>query len=141
MIDGIERPPFVLDQGFWRGMLHLIVVAPNPSLRAYGIEISCEIYAAFQEMIYSVANHGGSTSAYDGGIYIKEAENSTLLKAYTATDPVGRKPRHFSFVGDDYCWLASPNQIFERSTALKWLILGDRQDKTDRGILSTLLLA
>jgi hypothetical protein len=104
MIDGIERPPFVFDQGLWRGTLYLIVLAPNPSLSAYGIEISCEIYAGFDEMIYSVADHGGRTSLYDGGIYIKEAENSALLKAYAATDPVGRKPRHFCFVGSDYCY-------------------------------------
>jgi hypothetical protein len=104
IIDGIERPPFVFDQGLWRGLLYLIVVAPNPSLRACGIEMSCEIYAGFDEMIYSVADHGGKTDFYDGGVYIKEAENSALLKAYAATDPVGRKPRHFSFVGCDYCY-------------------------------------
>jgi len=104
IIDGIERPPFVFDQGLWRGVLYLIVVAPRPSLRAYGVEMSCEIYAGFEEMIYSVADHGGKTGIYDGGVYIKEAENSALLKAYTSTDPVGRKPRHFSFVGSDYCY-------------------------------------
>jgi hypothetical protein len=103
-IDGIDRPPFVFDQGFWRGVLHLIVVAPNPSIRAYGIEIPCEIYAGFEEMIYSVANHGAKASHYDGGVYIKEAENSALLKAYTAADPLGRKPRHFLFVGSDRCY-------------------------------------
>ena len=106
IIDRIERPPFVFDQGLWRGVLHLIVVAPNPSLRAYGIEMSCKIYAGFEEMIYSVADHGGRTGFYDGGAYIKEAENSALLKAYAATDPMGRKPRHFLFVGGDYCYEA-----------------------------------
>jgi hypothetical protein len=104
IIDGIERPPFVFDHGLCRGVLHLIVVAPNPGLRAYGIEIRCEIYAGLEEMIYSVADHGGGTGCYDGGVYIKEAENSVLLKAYAATDPLGRKPRHFSFVGGDYCY-------------------------------------
>lgn len=104
MIDGIERPPYVFDQGLWRGVLYLIVVAPKPSLRAYGIEMSCEMYAGFDEMIYSVANHGDKAGVYDGGVYIKEAEDSALLKAYAATDPVGRKPRHFSFVGSDYCY-------------------------------------
>ena len=84
-------------------MLYLIVLAANPSLRAYGIEMSCEIYAGFDEMIYSVADHGGGTSSYDGGVYIKEAENSALLEAYAVTDPIGRKPRHFCFVGSDYC--------------------------------------
>ena len=58
MIDGIERPPYVFDQGLWRGVLYLIVVGPKPSLCAYGIEMPCEIYAGFDEMIYSVANHG-----------------------------------------------------------------------------------
>ena len=104
IIDGIERPPFVFDQGLWKGVLYLIVVGPNPSLRAYSIEISCEIYAGFEEMIYSVADHGGGASVYDGGVYIKEAGNSALLKAYIAIDPVGRKPRHFLFVGSDYCY-------------------------------------
>jgi hypothetical protein len=104
IIDGIERPPWVFDQGLWRGALYLIVLAGKPGLRAYGIEMSCEIYAGFEEMIYSVADHGGKTGVYDGGVYIKEAENSALLKAYTATDPGSRKPRHFSFVGSDYCY-------------------------------------
>jgi hypothetical protein len=85
-------------------VLYLIVVAPKPSLRAYGVEISCEIYAGFEEMIYSVADHGGKTDGYDGGVYVKEAKNSALLKAYAASDPIGRKPRHFSFVGSDYCY-------------------------------------
>jgi hypothetical protein len=104
IIDGIERPPFVVDQGLWRGVLYLIVVAPNPSLRAYGIEMSCEIYVGFEEMIYSIADHGGKTGRYDGGVYIKEAENSALLKAWAAIDPVNQKPRHFSFVGNDYSY-------------------------------------
>lgn len=104
IIDGIERPPSVFDHGVWRGVLYLIVVAPKPSHRAYGIEIACEIYVGFDEMIYSVADHGGTTRGYDGGVYVKEAESSALLKTYAAIDPVGRKPRHFSFVGNDYCY-------------------------------------
>jgi hypothetical protein len=105
IIDGIERPPFVLDQGLWRGVLHLIVLAPKPSLRSYGVEISSHIYAGFEEMIYSVADHGaGATAIYDGGVYIKEAENSALLKAWAMTDPNKRKARHFLFVGGDYCY-------------------------------------
>ena len=104
IIDAIERPPFVFDQGLWRGVLYLIVVAPKPSFRDYGAEISCEIYVGFEEMICSVADHGGKTGIYDGGVYVKEAENSALLEAYAATDPVGRKVRHFSFVGSDYCY-------------------------------------
>ena len=106
IIDGIERPPFVLDQGLWRGVLHLVVVGPKPSLRAYSVEMPCEIYAGFEEMIYSIASHGDRTGMYDGGVYIKEAESSSLLKAYAATDPVRRRPRHFSFIGSDYCYEA-----------------------------------
>jgi len=104
MIDGVERPPYVFDQGLWRGVLYLIVVGAKPSLRAYGIEMPCKIYAGFDEMIYSVANHGDKVGAYDGGVYLKEAEASALLHAYALIDPVGRKPRHFSFVGSDYCY-------------------------------------
>jgi hypothetical protein len=103
IVDGIERPPFVVDQGVWRGVLYLIVLA-SKGPRAYGIEISNEIYAGFDEMIYSIADHGRTTGGYDGGVYIKEAENSALLKAYAAVDPIGWKPRHFSFVGNDYCY-------------------------------------
>lgn len=66
----------------------------------------CEIYAGYEEMIYSVANHGTASGRYDGGVYIKEAETSALLTAYAATDPIGRKPRQFSFVGGDYCYEA-----------------------------------
>jgi hypothetical protein len=101
IVDGIERGAYVFDQGLWRGVLYLIVVAKN---RAYGIEMSCEIYAGFDEMIYSVADHGDKAGHYDGGVFIKEAESSALLRAYAATDPVGRKPRHFSFVGMAYCY-------------------------------------
>jgi hypothetical protein len=104
MIDGIERPPLVLDQGLWRGVLHLIVLAPAPGRRAYGLEVPCEVYAGFEEMIYSVADHGAEGGIYDGGVYLKEAERSALLTAYAAIDPAGRKPRHFSFVGADYCY-------------------------------------
>ena len=103
IIDGIERPPCVLNQGLWRGVLHLIVVSPQPGLRAYGVEVQCEAYAAFEEMIYSVANHGQG-GGYDGGVYIKKAETSALLTAYAAVDPGRREARHFSFVGGDYCY-------------------------------------
>ncbi|WP_431204610.1 hypothetical protein ACQ86E_05900 [Bradyrhizobium betae] len=103
MIDGIDRPPVVLDQGVWRGVLHLVVLG---GIRAYGIEMRCEIYAAFDEMIYSIAYHGDSAGVYDGGVYVKEAECSALLKAYEEIDPIGRKPRHFSFVGSDHCYEA-----------------------------------
>jgi hypothetical protein len=63
--------------------------------------MSCEIYAGFDEMIYSIADHGGTTGGYDGGVY---TEYSPLLKAYVATEPLGRRLRHFSFVGNDYCY-------------------------------------
>jgi hypothetical protein len=104
IIDGIECPPYVFDQGLWPGVLYLIVVAPKPSRRAYGIEMPCEIYAGFDEVIYSVAIHGDSAGRYGGGVYVKEAETSALLNAYAAIDPEGRYPRHFSFVGSDYCY-------------------------------------
>jgi hypothetical protein len=85
-------------------VLHLIVVAPEPSRRAYGIEISCEIYAGYDEVIYSIADHGDRAGMYAGGVYIKEAESSALINAYAALDPAGRAPRHFSFVGSDTCY-------------------------------------
>ncbi|BAM89030.1 hypothetical protein S58_30300 [Bradyrhizobium oligotrophicum S58] len=85
-------------------MLHLIVVASPPGHRAYRIGISCEIFAGFEEMIYSVSGQGYGTGMYDGGVYIKEAESSALLNAYATLDPVGRRPRHFLFVGSDYCY-------------------------------------
>lgn len=106
VIDGIERPPFVFDQGLWRGVLHLIVLSPKPHLRFYGVELSCEVYFGTEEMIYSVADHGDAAGAYDGGVYIKEAASSALLRAFAAADPVERKARHFSFVGGDYCYEA-----------------------------------
>ncbi|QPF87602.1 hypothetical protein IC762_15500 [Bradyrhizobium genosp. L] len=104
MIDGIERPPYVFDQGLWRGVLYLIVVPPRHGRRAYGIEMSCQIYAGYDEMIHSVANHGTESGSYDGGVYIKEAGTSALLSAYINADPIRRKPRHFCFVGSDYCY-------------------------------------
>jgi hypothetical protein len=106
VMDGIERPPWVFDQGFWRGVLHLIVLSPTPHMRFYGIELPCEIYTGINEMIYSVADHGDSAGAYDGGVYIKEAEASVLLTAYAAAYPSKRRPRHFSFVGGDLCYEA-----------------------------------
>jgi hypothetical protein len=104
IIDGIERPPWVFVRGHWRGVLHLIVLASQPGHRAYRIDVSCEIFAGFEEMIYSVSGHGNSKGVYDGGVYIKEAESSALLTAYATIDPAGRTPRHFLFVGSDYCY-------------------------------------
>lgn len=104
IIDGIERPPYIFDQGLWEGVLHLIVVAPKPSRRAYGVEIACQIYAGFEEMIHSIAQGGFKTGSYGGGVYIKEAESSALLKTWAEIDPVERKARHFLFVGADFCY-------------------------------------
>lgn len=104
MMDGMKPPPFVLDRGLWRGVLNLVVLECRPGPRAYGVEIHCEAYGAFDEMIYSIADHGDATGRYDGGIYIKEAECSHLLKFYERTDPFKRKVRHFSFVGSDFCY-------------------------------------
>lgn len=106
VIDGIARPPFVFDQGLWRGVLHLIILSPRPHGRFYGVEIPCEVYAGIEEMIYSVADHGDEAGAYDGGVYIKEAQTSSLMTAYAAADPSERRPRHFSFVGGDRCYEA-----------------------------------
>jgi hypothetical protein len=37
-------------------------------------------------------------------IYIKESSTSRLLEAFSKIDPFERKPRHFLFVGMDYCY-------------------------------------
>jgi hypothetical protein len=105
IMDGMRTPPFVFSRGTWRGVLKLIVLECAPGTRAYGVEIlGCQVYAAFEEMIYSIANHGDRAGVYDGGVYIKEAETSDLLDAFANIDPLNRKPRHFSFVGGDYCY-------------------------------------
>lgn len=103
-LDCIDRPPFVLDRGLWRGRLGLIVLEAPPRRRAFGVLIKCEAYLAIEEMIYSVADHGGSTSFYDGTIYLKEATSSRLLDSYEMVDPMHRKARHFLFVGSDFCY-------------------------------------
>ena len=92
IIDGIGRPPFVLDRGLWRGVLSLIVLEARPGTRAYGVEVPCQIYGAFQEMIYSIAAHGDGSSRYDGGAYIKEAESSHLLEYWAQLGPKPNKP-------------------------------------------------
>ena len=107
IMDGIKAPPFVLDRGMWRGRLNLIVLEPAAfGTRAYGAQIACQIYGAFEEMIYSIANYGVGDrgSAYRGDVYLKEAEHSNLLKAYRNADPMKRTPRHFLFVGSDFCY-------------------------------------
>jgi hypothetical protein len=126
IIDGIERPPFVLDRGLWQGILHLIILSPKPHLRHYGVQIRCDAYFGIEEMIYSVADHGGGTLRYDGGVYIKETDSSALLTTYRVTNPVDRGPRHFSFVGGDYCYealgLSEPSirQFASEKEAYEW---------------------
>jgi hypothetical protein len=103
-----------LTEDFWQGVLHLIVLAPKPSSRAYGIELPCDIYYGIEEMLHSVAVHGFESGSYRGGsIYIKEAESSallstysTLLKDYQRIDSAKHTPRHFLFVGADLCYQA-----------------------------------
>ncbi len=108
VLDGIKRPPTVLDGGTHDGVLNLIVIecstAWNLGNRAYRVEVDCEIYAAFDEMIYSISPHGNGSEIYDGGVYVKEAEESALLKHYVNIDPFRRKVRHFLFVGADLCY-------------------------------------
>jgi hypothetical protein len=101
----MKAPPFVLDRGLWSGVLRLIVLECIPGSRAYGVEIDCQIYGAFEEAIYSIANHGnGSSSKYDGTVYLKEAVNSHLLNSWNTTDLTKRKARQFLFVGSDFCY-------------------------------------
>ncbi len=117
---------FVFDRGLWRGALHLIVVPPNPDDRAYGIEVPCECYAGFEEMIYSVTPHGDTTANYRGDTYIKEAKQSALITAFVENDPFQRKPRHYLFVGGDYCYevlsLSEPvvHALANRDDAYEW---------------------
>lgn len=103
-MDGMKAPPFVLDRGLWRGRLNLLVLECSPGLRAYGVSIACEIYGAFEEMIYSVAPHGDGSAAYDGGVYLKEATSSALLDAFRSADLIHRSIRQFLFVGGNYCY-------------------------------------
>ena len=102
-MDGMKAP-FVLDRGVWRGVLSLIALECKPGVRAYGIEIKCQIYGAFEEMIYSIAHHGDRSGVYGGDVYIKEAEQSKLLDVFRDVDPFKRSPRHFLFVGGDFCY-------------------------------------
>jgi hypothetical protein len=103
-LDGIDRPPFVLGRGLWQGVLSLILVEAPPRKRAFGVQIKCEAYLTVEEMIYSVADHGGGTAAYDGTVYLKEASQSRVRDAYKITDPLHRGVRHFLLVGSDFCY-------------------------------------
>ena len=104
IIDGIKEPPFVFVQGTWRGKLCLIVLEGPPAIRFYGVEIDCHIYGAFDEMTYSIVQHGDRSGNYRGGAYIKEAVTSTLLEALREVHPMYASARHFLFVGGDYCF-------------------------------------
>lgn len=104
IMDGIKAPMFVLDRGLWRGVLRLIVLECAPGVRAYGVEMNCRVYAAVEEMIYSTASHGDGSGIYRGDVYIKEAEHSELLQALRELKTVQRDPRHFLFVGGDFCY-------------------------------------
>ncbi|HSZ53147.1 MAG TPA: hypothetical protein VK801_16385 [Caulobacteraceae bacterium] len=83
-------------------------------------------------MIYSVAEHGAGTSAYDGGIYLKEAVHSRSRDAYTKIDPLHRSVRQFLFVGIDFCYetIGFEDPIIEqfesREAAYLWRL--DAQD-------------
>ena len=103
-MDGMAPGMFVLDRGLWRGVLSLIVLDGNLGPRAYGVDISCVAYAAYEDALYSCADHGGGALSYDGAVFVKEADQSMLLTAYEATVPWMGKPRHFSFVGTDFCY-------------------------------------
>lgn len=100
-IDGIFAP-FVLDGGMWRGERRLVVVEAPSGRRAYGVAVECLAYAAYDEMVHSIASHGEGL-AYDGGVYIKEAQASVWLKAHTEADPLARRLRHFALVGTEIC--------------------------------------
>lgn len=100
-MDGLKRPPFVFDQGLSRGVLHLIVIESGGG-QAYGVEIKCEMYGAFEEMIYSVAFDDGS-AGYDGTVYIKEAETGDWWTPFKKFHP-NLEARRFLFVGGDYCF-------------------------------------
>lgn len=102
IIDGIAVHPFVKDQGSCRGVLHLAVIS-DASQRFYGVEFRTLAHLAIDEFIYSVAGQGDDVGCYDGGVYIKEASRSALLDTYARFRPQERA-RHFSLVGNDYCF-------------------------------------
>lgn len=131
IIDGIGRPPFVLDKGFFRGNLYLGILPPKADQKCYGVEIQCEMYSAVEELFYSNIHHGDSSSSYDGNVYIKEAESSELLKTYENFNQTGVKGRLFLFVGADYCYeclgLQAPKIIIfnNEHEVLKWKPFSD----------------
>jgi hypothetical protein len=103
-LDGLKAPPFVLDRGLWRGVLHLIVLEAEPGSRAWGLEVSCQAYFAVEAKIWAKAGHGERAAAPDGAAWLREAERSQLLAAHAALVRARRTPRHFGFVGDEFCY-------------------------------------
>lgn len=97
-MDGIAEP-LVLNRGIWRGVLGLLVVGGDTSGGAFGVQVSCQAYFAFERALYSTA-----AGVYDGGVYLKEADSSQLLSAFDSATSSRAKPRHFSFVGADFCY-------------------------------------
>ncbi len=110
IMDGMTPPPYVFDRGSLYGRLHLVVLDGPPGRRAYGVAIDCIVYGSFDEMMYSTSRHGGRTGDYGGGVYIKQARRSLLMEELTRLQPAygllnaNRMPRHFLFVGGDYCF-------------------------------------
>lgn len=103
VMDGMKRPPSVVNRGASRGVLSLLVIEAYPGARAYGVQIAVETYAAYDEALYSLAEHGHG-AAYDGGVYVKEATSSALLAAYERIMPWEAGRRHLLFVGGEYCF-------------------------------------
>lgn len=103
-LDGLKAAPFVLDRGLWRGVLHLIVLEADPGPRAWGLEVPCQAYFAVEAAIYAKAGHGDPAGAWNGSVYLKEAERSQLMAAHAAIARPKRIPRHFAFLGSEFCY-------------------------------------
>jgi hypothetical protein len=103
-LEGLKAPPFVLDRGLWRGVLHLIVLEADPGSRAWGLEVPCQAYFAVEASIYAKADHGDPARVLDQPAWLKEAERSQLLSAHAAVVRTRRSPRHFAFVGSEFCY-------------------------------------
>jgi hypothetical protein len=100
-LDGLHGPPFVLDRGLWRGVLHLIVLEADPGLRAWGLEVPCLAYFGVEAAVWRKAGHG---EPYDGAAYLRAAERSQLLAAHAKVARTKRTARHFGFVGSEFCY-------------------------------------
>jgi len=103
IIDGIHAP-LVSAHGFGQAGLCLTIRSafPASNIRVFGIDIKCKAYFCIDDLFYGNAGHGGG-SPYEGGVYILEATQSTLLNAQNKVDP-SSKVRHFRFVGLDLCY-------------------------------------